>query len=232
MLAFRPMSEVDTLVREIVRDRKRGATALAERALDALSAARSSAPALIAARPEMPLIAAVVRRALRRGVAAARKELRSATSRVVRASREVLPVGARYLVFGASGTVEAVLRAARAKVVRKLPADVALVGADALLPGGDFVNVRGSAAFLRHARAEGRCGTFAVASELKRTAQAPPAARGFEIVPGRLVHAVLTEKGLQYPPMGVFPVSEPSWMERGALDLERGRGLCHPHHER
>jgi translation initiation factor 2B subunit (eIF-2B alpha/beta/delta family) len=224
------MNPVDALVREIRRDRKLGATALAERALEALAAARSCAPALIAARPEMPLIARVVRRALRRGVGATRRDLRTATGRLVRASREILPSGARYLVFGSSGTVEAVLRAARARVVRKLPADVALVGADALLPGGDFVNARGTADFLRHARAEGRCGAFVVASELKRVAAAPPRARGFEVVPGRLVHAILTETGLHYPPMGVFPVSEPSWMERGALDLERGRGLCHPHH--
>jgi translation initiation factor 2B subunit (eIF-2B alpha/beta/delta family) len=226
------MAEVDTLLRELRRDRTRGATALAELALRALALARSAGPALVAARPEMPLIATVIRRALRRGVAATRRELRSATGRVVRASREVLPTGARYLVFGASQTVEAVLQSARARVVRKLPADVALVGADALLPGGDFVNARGTADFLRHARAEGRCGTFVVASELKRITTEPPRARGFERVPGRLVHALLTEKGLQYPPMGVFPVSEPSWLERGALDVEGGRGLCHPHHSR
>lgn len=232
MLAFRRMTEVDSLLREIARDRKRGATALAERALDALAISRAAAKDLLALRPEMPLIATVVRRALRKGLAATRRELRSATSRVVRASREVLPTGARYLVFGGSGTVEAVLRAVRGKAVSGLPADVALLGADALLPGGDFTGARGSAAFLRHARAEGRCGAFVVASELKRTTKAPPPARGFELVPGRLVHAVLTEKGLHYPPMGVFPVSEPSWMERGALDIERGRGLCHPHHER
>jgi translation initiation factor 2B subunit (eIF-2B alpha/beta/delta family) len=223
---------MNEIVLEIRGDRKRGATALAERALDALAVSRGAARELIAARPGMPLIAVVVRRALRRGVAASRRELRSGVTRVVRASREVLPAGARYIAFGGSGTVEAILRAARAKRVEELPADVGLVGADALLPGGDFVSAKGTAEFLRRVRREGRCGVFAVASELKRVRKPPPLERGFEIVPGRLVHAVLTEKGLVYPPMGTFPTSEPSWLDRGALDVEGGRGLCHPHHER
>lgn len=226
------MTRAESIVKEIERDRKRGATALAERALDALAESRSVSKALIAARPGMPLVASTVRRALRKGVPAARRELRAAVARLVRASKEVLPSGARYVVFGGSSTVEAVLRAARAKVVKDLPADVALVGADALLPGGDFVNAKGTGAFLRRMRQEGRCGAFAVAVELKRTSRPPALERGFEVVPGRLVHAILTEKGLIYPPMGVYPVSEPSWLERGALDLERGHGLCHPHHER
>jgi hypothetical protein len=226
------MTEAEEIVQEIARDRKRGATALAERALDALGASRSTAEALAAARPGMPLIAAVVRRALLRGIAKARRELRSSVRRVVRASQEVLPAGARYLVYGKSGTVEAVLHAVRGRVVRALPADVGLVGADALLPGGDFINAKGTGEFLRQVRRRGRCGVFAVASELKRVAKAPELERGFEVVPGRLVHAVLTEKGLVFPPMGVFPTSEPTWLDRGALDVEGGRGHCHPHHER
>jgi translation initiation factor 2B subunit (eIF-2B alpha/beta/delta family) len=226
------MTEAAEIIREIASDRKRGATALAERALDALAASRRTADELAAVRPGMPLIAAVVRRALKRGVAEARRELRSSQRRLVRASREVLPVAARYIVFGESGTVEAVLRAVRAKVVRTLPADVGLVGADALLPGGDFVNAKGTGEFLRRVRRRGRCGVFAVASELKRVMKAPELERGFEVVPGRLVHAVLTEKGLVYPPMGVFPTAEPSWLDRGALDVEGGRGHCHPHHKR
>lgn len=226
------MTEAEAIVRELARDRKRGATALAELALDALAASRSSARAIAAARPGIPLIAAVVRRALRRGVGAARRELRGSVGRVVRASREVLPARARYIVFGGSHTVEAVLRAVRAKVVRDLPADVGLVGADALLPGGDFVNAKGTGEFLRRVRGRGRCGVFAVASELKRVPKPPELERGFEVVPGRLVHALLTEKGLVYPPMGTFPTSEPSWLDRGALEIDGGRGLCHPHHQR
>ena len=232
MLDQGPVNEAEAIVREIVRDRKRGATALAERALDALAASRSAAGAIATARPGIPLIAAVVRRALRRGVAATRRELRSSVGRVVRASREVLPAAARYIVFGGSGTVEAVLRAVRARVVRALPADVGLVGADALLPGGDFINLKGTGEFLRQVRGQGRCGVFAVASELKRVPKAPDLERGFEVVPGRLVHALLTEKGLVYSPMGTFPTREPSWLDRGALDVEGGHGHCHPHHQR
>src|SRR5438876_9599302 len=137
------MNEAEAIVREIARDRKRGATALAERALDALALSHAAAPALLRVRPGMPLIAAVVRLARQRGVAAARRELWTSVVKIVRAARDVMPPGARYIVFGGSGTVEAVLRSARAKVVKELPADVGLVGADALYPDGDFVNARG-----------------------------------------------------------------------------------------
>ncbi|MFN3486373.1 MAG: hypothetical protein ACK44W_12950, partial [Planctomycetota bacterium] len=77
----------EQIVREIEQDRRRGATALAERALDALARSRSVAGRLLAARPEMPLIAAVVRRALRRGVAAARRELERRRARLLEAAR-------------------------------------------------------------------------------------------------------------------------------------------------
>jgi translation initiation factor 2B subunit (eIF-2B alpha/beta/delta family) len=173
----------------------------------------------------------VVRRALRRGVAAARRELRSASVRIVRASRDILPPGARYIVFGGSGTVEAVLRAARAKIVKDLPADVGLVGADALYPDGDFVNAKGTSDFLRRVRRSG-AGVFAVASELKRLRKAVPPERGFERVPGRLVHGILTEKGLVYPPMGTLAGVDPTWLDRGALDGHGSAGHCHPHHAR
>jgi len=109
--------------------------------------------------------------------------------------------------------------------------DVALVGADALLPGCDFVNAMGTADFLRRAR-EQRAGVFVVATELKRVAKAVPLEPGFELVPGRLIHALLTEKGLEYPPMGTLAGVEPTWLDRGALNPLGGRGICHPHHGR
>ncbi len=224
------MSEVEKIVREIARDRTRGATALAGRALDAFSLSRGAAAgALLSVRPGMPLVAAAVRLARKRGVATARRELRSAVARIVRASRDVMPPGGRYLVFGGSGTVEAVLRAARAKVVRDLPADVGLVGADAIYADGDFVNAKGTAEFLRRVRRAG-AGAFAVASELKRVKGEVPLERGFERVPARLVHAILTEGGLQYPPMGTLAGVDPTWLDRGALDPKGGTGACHPHH--
>lgn len=217
------------IVREIARDRRRGATALAERALDALARSRSAASALQAARPSMPLVGAVVRLALRRGVPAARRELRSSLARILRQAEDVLPPGGRFILFGSSGTVRAAVAAAKGRIVRTFPADVALVGADALLPGGDFVNARGTEAFLRKARAA-RCGVFAVASELKRVLEAPPLERGFERVNGKVVHAVLTETGLHYPPLEAVAGIDPTWLDRGALDPGGGRGRCHPHH--
>jgi translation initiation factor 2B subunit (eIF-2B alpha/beta/delta family) len=223
--------DLEAVVREIERDRRRGATALAERALDALSRSRAVAPRLIRARPGMPLIAAVVRRALRHGVGATRRELRSGRAKIVARARDVLPPGARYIVFGGSGTVEAVVRAVRGRRVARFPADVALVGADALLPGGDFVNVKGTEKFVRRARRE-RCGVFAVASELKRVRREGPREPGFERVNGRCVHAVLTETGLHYPPQAAVAGVDPSWIDRGALDPVVSRGRCHPHHER
>ncbi len=217
------------IVREIERDRGRGATALALRALDALAASRAAGRALRAARPGLPLVGTVVRLALRRGVAAARRELRRREEEILDRAREFLPRGARFAAFGSSGTVAAVLRALRAKVVAAPPADVGLVGADALLPGGDFVNAKGTAGFLRRVRRAG-AGVFAVATELKRVRGEVPLEAGFERVPGRLVHAVLSEKGLTYPPTGTLAGVMPTWLDRGALDPAGGEGRCHPHH--
>jgi translation initiation factor 2B subunit (eIF-2B alpha/beta/delta family) len=217
------------LVREIERDRRRGATALAERALEALARSKEAAPRLLAARPSMPLVGAAVRLAMRLGVPAARRELRASLAAILRQAREVLPPGGRFRVFGASGTVLAAVKAVKGRVVEDGPADVALVGADALLPDGDFVNAKGTEAFVRKARAE-RCGVFAVASELKRVKTAPPLEKGFERVNGKLVHAILTEKGLRYPPLEARAGVDPTWLDRGALDPEGGRGRCHPHH--
>ena len=219
----------DEIVREIERDRKRGATALAERALDALAKKRSAARRLVAARPAMPVIAAAVRRAQKVGVARARRELRESTDRIVLQAVRVLPPGARYIVWSSSGTVDAVLKAVKAKRVKSFPADVALVGADAVYPNGDFVNARGTADFIRKAR-EARCGTFAVASSFKRVKKAVPLEAGFERVNGRLVHAILTETGLVYPPSVVIPGIDPTWIDRGALNPHGGQGRCHPHH--
>jgi translation initiation factor 2B subunit (eIF-2B alpha/beta/delta family) len=219
----------EEIVREIERDRRRGATALAERALDALALSRSAAARLASARPGLPLIGAVVRRALRRGVAAVRRELRQRQARILETAREILPPGARYVVFGGSGTAEAVVRAVGGRRVDGFPADVALVGADALYPGGDFVSARGTAAFVRRAR-EARCGVFVVASDLKRVRKEVPPEPGLERVNGRLVHAILTETGLHYPPSAAVPGVDPSWIDRGALDPFAGRGRCHPHH--
>ncbi len=216
---------------EIARDRKRGATALAERALDLLARSRSAGPALAAARPSMPLVGAVVRLALRRGVEEARRRLRASLAGIVRQARDVLPPGGRFAVFGGSGTVLRVVRSVKGRIVDRFPADAALVGADALLPGGDFVNAKGTEAFLRRARAA-RCGVFAVASELKRVKAAPPLEPGFERVNGKVVHAVLTETGLHYPPLEAVAGVEPTWLDRGALEPGGGRGRCHPHHRR
>ena len=212
---------------DLSRDRRSGATALAERALDLL--AKRKAPALMAARPSMPLIAAVVRLAMRKGVAAARRELRSSLARIVRQAEDVLPPGGRFVVFGSSGTVLSVVKAVKGRIVPGFPADVALVGADALLPGGDFVNAKGSSAFIRRARAAS-CGVFAVASELKRVKEMPALEKGFERVDGKLVHAILTERGLEYPPLAAVAGVDPTWLDRGALDPGGGSGRCHPHH--
>jgi translation initiation factor 2B subunit (eIF-2B alpha/beta/delta family) len=228
VLAFLPL-KAGEIVREIERDRVRGATALAERALQALALSRAVGPALKKARPGMPFMDAVVRLALQKGVAAARRDLQSRLSRLLVRTRDILPPGARYIVFGSSGTVQAVLREVGAKVVEEVPADVGLVGADALLPDGDFVNVEGTSDFLRRVR-RARAGVFVVATELKRVGKAPPLDPGFERVPARLVHAILTETGLHYPPMGTLAGVDPTWLDRGALNPGGGEGKCHPHH--
>lgn len=219
------------IVEEIRKDRKSGATALAERALEALALSKGAAPALIAARPGMPLVAAVVRLARKKGVAAARREMKAGLERLLERIEDVLPPGGRYVTFGHSGTVERILKAVGAREPGKARPDVALVGADALLPEGDFVNAKGTADFLRGVR-EQRAGVFVVATELKRVAKPPPLEPGFELVPGRLVHAILTDTGLHYPPMGTLAGVEPTWLDRGALNPMGGRGLCHPHHGR
>lgn len=219
------------IVEEIRKDYKSGATALAGRALDALALSKSVAPALMKVRPGLPFIANVVRLAGKKGVAAARRELKTALERLLERTKDILPPGARYVSYGESGTVEMVLRAVGAREAGEARPDVALVGSDALLPGGDFVNAKGTADFLRRAR-EQRAGVFVVATELKRARKAPPLDPGFEIVPGRLIHAVLTEKGLDYPPMGTLAGVEPTWLDRGALNPMGGRGMCHPHHGR
>ncbi|HVR83236.1 MAG TPA: hypothetical protein VMU54_02925 [Planctomycetota bacterium] len=219
------------IVEEIRRDRKSGATALAERALEALSLSKSVASVLTKVRPGMPLIAAVVRLARKRGVAGSRREMKARLDRLLDRIGEVLPPGGRYATFGHSGTVEIILKAVGARAPGKARPDVALVGADALLPGGDFVNAKGTADFLRGVR-EQRAGVFVVATELKRVTKAPPLEPGFEVVPARLVHAILTDTGLHYPPMGTLAGVEPTWLDRGALNPMGGRGLCHPHHGR
>ena len=219
------------IVEEIRTDFKSGAMALGGRALDALALSKSVAPALLKVRPGLPFIAAVVRFAQKKGVAAARRELQTSLDRLLERARDIFPPGGRYIRFGESGTVDAVLRVVGAKPAGEARPDVALVGADALLPGGDFINVAGTADFLRKAR-EQRAGVFAVATELKRVKAKPPFDKGFELVPGRLVHAVLTEKGLHYPPMGTLKGVEPTWLDRGALNPFGGKGMCHPHHGR
>jgi hypothetical protein len=219
------------IVDEIEADRTRGATALAERALEALKHSTSAAGPLLKLRPSMPLIAAVVRKAKKAGVAAARRELRASTAKILEKAVDVLPPGGRYRVFGGSGTVDAVLKAVGAKLTDEERADVALVGADALLPGGDFVAGKGTEDFVRRARA-GRCGTFVVATELKRVKGEVPLEPGFERVNGKLVHAALTERGLVYPPLAAVPGVDQSWMDRGALNPHGGIGRCHPHHAR
>jgi len=219
------------IVEEIRKDRRSGASALADRALDALALSKSAAAALIKARPAMPIIAAIVKVARRKGVAAARRLLKASLDRLLERADDVLPPGGRYVTYGLSGTVEVILKAVRAREPGKERPDVALVGADALLPQGDFVGAKGTADFLRAAR-EQRAGVFVVATELKRVPRTPPLEPGFEVVPGRLVHAILTDSGLHYPPMGTLSGVEPSWMDRGALNPLGGRGLCHPHHGR
>jgi len=219
------------IVEEIRADKKSGATALAGRALEALALSKSVAASLIKVRPGLPLIGAVVRLAKKKGVAAARRELKAGMKRLLDRIQDVLPPGGRYVTFGHSGTVEVILKAVGAREPGNARPDVALVGADALLPGGDFVNARGTADFLRGVR-EQRAGVFVVATELKRVTTLPPLEPGFEIVPARLAHAILTDTGLHYPPMGTLAGVEPTWLDRGALNPMGGRGLCHPHHGR
>jgi hypothetical protein len=219
------------IVQEIRTDFRSGAMALGGRALDALALSKSVAPALLKVRPGLPFIANVVRLAQKKGIAAARRELKSSLAQLLERAREILPPAGRYIRFGESGTVDAVLEAVGAREPGKTRPDVALVGADVLLPGGDFVNVAGSADFLRKAR-ELRAGVFCVATELKRLKGRLHIDRGFERVPGRLVHAILTEKGLYYPPMGTLGGVEPTWLDRGALNPLGGKGMCHPHHGR
>jgi hypothetical protein len=219
------------IVEEIRTDFHSGAMALGARALDALALSKSAAPALLKVRPGLPIIAALVRLAKKKGLAAARRELKTSLHRILEHAREILPPGGKYIKFGETGTVDAVLKAVGAKPPGKDRPDVALVGADVLLPDGDFVNVAGTADFLRKAR-EQRAGVFCVATELKRIPGKPHIDKGFELVPARLVHAILTEKGLQYPPMGTLAGVEPTWLDRGALNPMGGRGMCHPHHGR
>jgi hypothetical protein len=226
----RPVKAAE-IVEEIRKDYKSGAMALAGRALDALALSKSAAPALLRVRPGLPFIANIVRLAGKKGVAAARRELKTSLERLLARTKDILPPGGLYVSFGESGTVEAVLRAVGAREAGEGRPDVALVGADALLPGGDFVNAKGTGDFLRRAR-EQRAGVFVVATELKRVRKAPPLDPGFEIVPCRLIHALLTEKGLEYPPMGTLAGVEPTWLDRGALNPMGGRGMCHPHHGR
>jgi len=221
----------EDIVEQIRKDRKSGATALAELALEALARSKSAGPALIKARPGMPLIANLVKLAQKKGVAAARRELRTSLDRLLERTKDILPPGGRYVSFGSSGTVATVLKAVGAREPGEARPDVALVGADALLPGGDFINARGTGDFLRRCR-EQRAGVFVVATELKRVKKAPPIEEGFEVVPGRLIHAILTEKGLEYPPMGTLAGVEPTWLDRGALNPMGGPGICHPHHGR
>ncbi len=230
MLGSRPVKAQD-IVEEIRKDRKSGATALAERALDALALSRSVAASLARVRPGMPLIAAVVRLAGKKGVAGARRRMKAGVDRLLERIEDVLPPGGRYATFGHSGTVELILKAVGAREPGKARPDVALVGADALLPDGDFINAKGTSDFLRGVR-EQRAGVFVVATELKRVTKAPPLEPGFERVPARLVHAILTDSGLHYPPMGTLAGVEPTWLDRGALNPLGGRGLCHPHHGR
>ena len=184
------------IVEEIRTDFKSGAMHLGGRALDALKLSKSVAPALLKVRPGLPFIANVVRFAQRKGIAAARRELQTSLRRLLERARDILPPGGRYIRFGESGTVDAVLNAVGARPPGDARPDVALVGADVLLPGGDFVNVAGTADFLRKARKQ-RAGVFAVATELKRKGKKPPIDKGFELVPGRLVDGILTEKGLR-----------------------------------
>ncbi|MBV8880288.1 MAG: hypothetical protein JO332_10010, partial [Planctomycetaceae bacterium] len=132
------------IVEEIRSDRKRGATALAERALEALALSKSVAGALTKVRPGMPLIAAVVKLAKKKGVAGARRELKASLDRLLERIEDVLPPGGRYVTFGQSGTVEVILKAVGAREPGTARPDVALVGADALLPEGDFVNAKGT----------------------------------------------------------------------------------------
>ena len=219
------------IVREIESDRRSGATALALRALDAIALSKQAAAPLLKARPALPLLAAVVKKAKASGVAAARRELQAATAKIVEQAVDLLPPGGRYVVFGASGTVEAVLKAVGAKLTPEMRADVALVGAEVLLPGGDIIAAKGTSDFVKAAR-QGRCGTFAVATELKRGAEDVRPERGFERVNGKILHAVLTEKGLVYPPIPALPGVDQSWMDRGALNPNGGIGRCHPHHDR
>lgn len=217
------------VVEEIRADRARGAAALAARALDALAISRKAGPALLKARPGMPYLGAVVRLAQKGGVAAARRALAGSLEKLLKQAEDILPPGGRYAAFGASGTIEAVIRAVGGKRAEGREADVALVGADALLPGGDFVNAAGTADFIRRAR-EARNGVFVVATELKRVKTAPILERGFEVVSGKLAHAVLTETGLHYPPLAAVAGVDPSWVDRGALSPGGGTGRCHPHH--
>jgi hypothetical protein len=219
------------IVEEIRTDFHSGAMALGARALDALAASKSVAPALLKVRPGLPLLAALVKLARKKGVAAARRELNSSLDRILERARDIFPPGGRYIKFGETGTVDAVLKAVGARDPGKDRPDVALVGADILLAGGDFVNVEGTGAFLRKAR-ELRAGVFCVATDLKRIKGKPHIDKGFELVPGRLVHAILTETGLHYPPMGTLGGVEPTWLDRGALNPLGGRGICHPHHGR
>lgn len=217
------------IVSEIRRDRRRGATPLADRALDAMALDRSLADELETLRPSMILIGAAVRLARKKGVRSARRALNAALRGIARTAKEYLPAEARYLSFGGGATIAAVLDAVRAARVRALPADVALVGADAVFPGGDFLNAKGTAAFARKARRAGAA-VYVVASDLKRTEGKVSVERGFERVPGHVVHAFLSESGIAYPESGALGGVEPTWLERGPVSVRGTGGRCHPHH--
>ena len=205
------VEEAEAILREIGRDRKRGATALAERAIDALALSRHVAPGLLRARPSMPIIAAAVGLVRRNGVTSARRELRASTRAIVRRAREYLPAGARYITHSRSGTLDAVVDCLGAQLVKRLPADVALLGADALYADGDFINAKGSAAFARKARRAGAA-VFVVVSNLKRVRTEIALEKGFERVSGHLVHAILTESGIHYPRGGTLRGPIPRWV--------------------
>jgi translation initiation factor 2B subunit (eIF-2B alpha/beta/delta family) len=223
-------ADAEKIVREISRDRKHGATHLAGRALDAMAISKSTGKSLENLRPSMPLIGAVVRMARKKGVPATRRELSGSLKKIVEHAREILPEKAKYILFSTSDTMEAVLAGVEGRRVKKLPADVALVGADAIYPDGSFVNAKGTADFVRKCRKAGAA-VYVVASKLKKVRKEVSLETGFERVRGSLVHAILTESGLSYPDCGTLAGVEPTWLDRGPVSV-RGTlgGRCHPHH--
>lgn len=214
------------IVREILLDRTHGATHLALRALTAYARSPEVGKVLLSLRPSMPMIAGTVRMAMRGGIPFARRKVKENLRGIVAQAREHLPSRARYLSFDSSGTIEAVLRALRGVRVEAPPADVALLGADALYENGDFVNLTGSGEFALRARKSGAA-VIVVASSYKRVARPVPLEPGFELVPGHFVHAILTEAGMSYPGPGTYAGRDPAWLLRG--NLEAGRDVRHRH---